>query len=160
MDHSPLSFQSHCALKKTPKQQFIDFYKGQRPVSSTQLNSFVLYMCLLYMVCPLTILSPHVYIFHTLGRTQLFHSCQRSVHNHLGNWHFIFALTIHKRNERSMSSVFRVLFFPSISRIAAKYQCQKEFLSGWNLRVGGGKAEAYPVIIMLFLKWLYSWTRK
>lgn len=93
-----LSFQHPCALKKTPKQQFIDFHKGQRPVSSTQLNSFVLFMCLPYIVCPLTILSPHVYISHTLGRTQLFHSCQHALYNHLGNWHFILALAIHKRN--------------------------------------------------------------
>ena len=59
-----LSFQHPCALKKTPKQQFIDFHKGQRPLSSTQLNSFVLYMCLPYIVCPLTFYLP-MYTFLT-----------------------------------------------------------------------------------------------
>lgn len=129
----PLSFQIPL-LQKTPQQQFIDFHKGQRPVSSNQLNSFVLYMCLPYTVCSHTVLSLHVYISHALGRTQLFHSCQRVPCNHFGNWHFILALAIHKRNSRSMSCVFNVLFLPRISRIAAKYQCKKEFISSCNWR--------------------------
>lgn len=53
-------------LQKTPQKQFIDFHKGQRPMSSDQLNSFVLHMFypilsvpIRFYLCMYTFLTPY-----------------------------------------------------------------------------------------------------